>query len=449
MKIIAGMLPPDAGEIMLAGARLQGVKAMKILSDGVAMIHQEMLLVPEMTVAQNIFLGRETRKGKSWWLDDRSLNQKATELLAHTGIALDAKKQMKHLSVAEKQLVEITKAISRNARIIIMDEPTSALSEKEVNTLFAIIRDLKAQGVAVIYISHKMEEIFAVSDTITVLRDGKYIQTKPAAALDHTTLIALMVGRELKAMFPERRDQQGEVILSVQGLSRQGKFSNISFEVRAGEVLGIAGLMGAGRTEIARALYGLDTADAGDIYVRGGKVIIKSPRDAIDHRIGFVSEDRKEVGLVLGMSVKQNMTLTSLKKHRRGPFINDQSERAAVNDMVRALSIKAAHTDQPVKNLSGGNQQKVVLAKVLLSAPQIIILDEPTRGIDVGAKFEIYKLIKELAVQGMAVIMISSELPEILGMSDRVLVISQGKQTATLLKTEATPETIMHYAMPQ
>jgi inositol transport system ATP-binding protein len=335
---------------------------------------------------------------------------------------------MKHLSVAEKQLVEITKAISRNARIIIMDEPTSALSEKEVNTLFAIIRDLKAQGVAVIYISHKMEEIFAVSDTITVLRDGKYIQTKPASALD---------------------DQQGEVILSVQGLSRQGKFSNISFEVRAGEVLGIAGLMGAGRTEIARALYGLDTADAGDIYVRGGKVIIKSPRDAIDHRIGFVSEDRKEVGLVLGMSVKQNMTLTSLKKHRRGPFINDQSERAAVNDMVRALSIKAAHTDQPVKNLSGGNQQKVVLAKVLLSAPQIIILDEPTRGIDVGAKFEIYKLIKELAVQGMAVIMISSELPEILGMSDRVLVISQGKQTATLLKTEATPETIMHYAMPQ
>jgi inositol transport system ATP-binding protein len=449
MKILAGMHTPDAGEITFEGTRLQKGRDMKILSAGVSMIHQEMLLVPEMTVAQNIFLGKEIRKGQSWWVDDRLINQKAAALLAHIGVALDTQTQIKHLPVAGMQMVEIVKAISKNAKIIIMDEPTSALSDKEVSTLFTIIGELKARGVAIIYISHKMEEIFAVADTITVLRDGKYIQTKPAAEMDPESLITLMVGRELNTLFPERPDQHGQVLLSVKGLGRKGVFSGISFDVRAGEVLGIAGLMGAGRTEIARAIYGLDPPDTGEVYIKGEKAAIRSPREAIRYRIGYVSEDRKEVGLVLNMSVKQNMTLASLKKHRRGIFIKEESERSDVHKMIRALHIKTTHADQLVKNLSGGNQQKVVIAKVLLSAPEIIILDEPTRGIDVGAKFEIYKLIKDLAATGMAVILISSELPEILGMSDRILVIAKGRQTATLLKTEATQETIMQYAVQQ
>ncbi|MDB5263666.1 MAG: D-xylose transporter ATP-binding protein [Adhaeribacter sp.] len=449
MNILAGLLSPDAGEIIFEGTRLQGHKELKLLCAGISMIHQEMLLVPEMTVAQNIFLGKEIRKGKSWWLDERQLNQQATELLAPLDVAIDARMPMKGLSVAQMQMVEIVKAISKKAKIIIMDEPTSALSDKEVSTLFKIIRDLKAQGVAIIYISHKMEEIFTVADTITVLRDGKYIQTKPAAELNNDSLISLMVGRELNTMFPESPGPKGKVVLEVKKLGRQGIFSDISFDVCAGEVLGIAGLMGAGRTEIARAIYGLDQPDTGDIYIKGIKTVIKSPQEAIKNRIGYVSEDRKVLGLVLGMSVKENITLTSLKTHQRGPFIKNDSERAAVNNMVQALRIKVAHTDQPVKSLSGGNQQKVVIAKVLLAAPELIILDEPTRGIDVGAKFEIYKLIKELAAKGLAVIMISSELPEILGMSDRILVIANGRQTATLLKAEATQENIMHHAMPQ
>jgi inositol transport system ATP-binding protein len=341
------------------------------------------------------------------------------------------------------------KAVSQNARIIIMDEPTSALSDKEVSTLFTIIRELKSRGVAIIYISHKLEEVFAVADTITVLRDGRYIQTTPAAALTAQTLISLMVGRELNTLFPQGRSQPGKVMLAVKGLGRRGKFADISFELKAGEVLGIAGLMGAGRTEIARALYGLEPPDAGEIFLQGKKATIQSPRQALRHRIGYVSEDRKASGLVLGMSVKQNMTLASLQKHQRGIFLHEASERSAVDTMMQALRIKAASPDQLTQDLSGGNQQKVVLAKVLLADPEIILLDEPTRGIDVGAKFEIYKLIKELAAQGLAVLLISSELPEILGLSDRILVIAQGRQTATLLKTEASQETIMQYAVPQ
>ncbi|MGV3586114.1 MAG: sugar ABC transporter ATP-binding protein, partial [Adhaeribacter sp.] len=268
MKILAGMLTPDAGEIIFEGIPLHSHRDLKILSAGIAMIHQEMLLVPELTVAQNIFLGKEIRRGKTWWLDDSSLNEKATALLAQAGITLDARTPMKNLSVAEMQMVEIVKAISKNAKIIIMDEPTSAISDKEVKSLFNIIADLKARGVAIIYISHKMDEIFRIADTITILRDGKYIQTKPAAELNNDSLIALMVGRELDTMFPEHTETKGQVLLSVQGLGRQGKFADINFEVSAGEVLGIAGLMGAGRTEIARAIYGLDAPDTGNIYIR-------------------------------------------------------------------------------------------------------------------------------------------------------------------------------------
>lgn len=450
MKILAGLHAPDAGDIFFDGQQVLLAKDRQMLRNGIAMIHQEMLLVPEMTVAQNIFLGKEKQKSRfSWWLNDKHLNRQAQALLHQAGLSIDAASQMKHLSVAAMQMVEIVRAISQQARIIIMDEPTSAISDKEVKTLFRIIRELKAQGVAIIYISHKMEEIFELADTITVLRDGKYIQTRPSADTNADALISLMVGRQLSTLFPGRQASPGQVLLSVKNLGRKNKFHNINFEVCAGEVLGIAGLMGAGRTELARALYGLEQADTGEIYLKGRKTSIHNPQQAIQNRIGYVSEDRKQVGLVLGMSVKENITLASLRKHRRGLFINARSEQSDVSKMIRALQIKTSHADQLVRNLSGGNQQKVVLAKVLLSAPEIIILDEPTRGIDVGAKAEIYKLIKELTATGLAVIMISSELPEILGMSDRILVMAKGRQTAMLPAATATQETIMHYALPQ
>lgn len=447
MKILAGMYTPDSGEIIFQGEKISKTNTSEALKKGISMIHQELLLVPEMTVAQNLFLGKETTGWMPWWVDDKSINRQATELLQKIGLDIDPKKKLKQLRVAEMQMVEIAKAISNNARIIIMDEPTSALSDKEVATLFAIINDLKKKGVAIIYISHKMDEIFDIADTVTVLRDGKYIATRPASQLDKNTLIAMMVGRELTTLFPEAEATTGHVLLSVKNLSRKGSFTHISFDVCAGEVLGIAGLMGAGRTEVARAISGLDKLDSGEIYIKGRKVIIKSAKDAIKNGIGYVSEDRKGVGLIPGMSVRHNITLASLHKHSKGWLINDTSEDAVVKQMIQNLRIKASGIDQQVKYLSGGNQQKVVIGKVLLAAPEIIMLDEPTRGIDVGAKFEIYKLIRQLASEGIAVVLISSELPEILGMCDRILVLSKGKLKAELSRQEATQEKIMKYAV--
>ncbi|WP_138991259.1 sugar ABC transporter ATP-binding protein [Larkinella sp. C7] len=447
MKILIGLHTPDSGEIIFEGSVLKASDVNEILKKGISMIHQEILIVPELTVAQNIFLGRESNRGFFSWIDEKKLNQKAGILLEQMGVTISPTTPMKYLSVAEMQMVEIAKAISNDAKVIIMDEPTSALSDKEVATLFGIIRDLKKKGVAIIYISHKMDEIFEISDTITVLRDGKYIDTKPAAELDTPTLIKLMVGREIDSLFPVSVVQKGAEILSVKNLSRAGKFSDITFAVHAGEVLGIAGLMGAGRTEIARAIFGLDSVDSGEVYLKGKQLIIKTPQDAIRSGIGYVSEDRKKLGFIPGMSVKHNMTLASLPNHAKGLFIQDKSETATTAQMIADLRIKTAGADQKVTFLSGGNQQKVVIGKVLLASPDLVILDEPTRGIDVGAKFEIYKLINRLVSDGIAVIMISSELPEILGLSDRILVLSKGKQTALLTKAEATQETIMQYAV--
>ncbi|GAB3916809.1 sugar ABC transporter ATP-binding protein [Larkinella terrae] len=447
MKILIGLHSPDAGEIFFEGSELKASHVSEMLKKGISMIHQEILIVPELTVAQNIFLGRETQGGLFGWIDEKKLNQQAAVLLEQMGVNISPTAKMKYLSVAEMQMVEIAKALSNDARVIIMDEPTSALSDKEVATLFSIIRDLKKKGVAIIYISHKMDEIFEISDTITVLRDGKYIDTRPAADLTINTLIQLMVGREIDSLFPDSTSHKGAEVLSVKNLSRAGKFSGINFEVYAGEVLGIAGLMGAGRTEIARAIFGLDAVDSGEIYLKGKQLIIKTPQDAIRQGIGYVSEDRKGLGFIPGMSVKHNITLSSLPNHARGLFIQDKSEAATAAKMIADLRIKTAGADQKVMFLSGGNQQKVVIGKVLLASPDLVILDEPTRGIDIGAKFEIYKLINRLVSDGIAVIMISSELPEILGMSDRILVLSQGKQTALLTRAEATQETIMRYAV--
>lgn len=446
MKILIGLLTPDSGQIIFNGNELKAGSVHDMLKKGISMIHQEILVVPELTVAQNLFLGREIRNSLGW-VDEKRLIKQADALLAQMGVTIRPNAKMKFLSVAQMQMVDIAKAISNDANVIIMDEPTSALSDPEVATLFGIIRDLRKKGVSIIYISHKMDEIFTIADTITVLRDGKYITTKPTSDLDEKALITLMVGREIDSLFPASTRGKGDEVLSVRKLGRSGVFADVNFAVYAGEVLGIGGLMGAGRTEVARAIFGLDRVHTGEIYIRGKRVAINSPKDAIRQGIGYVSEDRKRLGFIAVLSVKYNMTLASLSKHANGPFVRARSESAAATKMMADLTIKAAGLDQNVMYLSGGNQQKVVIGKVLLSSPSLIILDEPTRGIDVGAKTEIYKLVGQLKAAGIAIILISSELPELLGMSDRILVLAKGKQTAMLSKEEATPETIMRYAM--
>ncbi len=448
MKILAGLIPPDTGNMTLEGARYAPKNVQEALKAGVSMIHQELLLVPELSVAQNLFLGKEKTRFWKYWIDSDALNREALSLLQPLGLSVNPATPMKHLSIAQMQLVEIAKAISNDARIIIMDEPTSALSDKEVAALFGLIRQLQAKGVSIIYISHKMDEIFRIADTITVLRDGKYIATHPAAALDNAALIRLMVGRDLADLFPPGSPVEGTPLLTVSGLSRKPFFQDISFELRAGEVLGVAGLMGAGRTEIARALYGLDQPDSGTVRLAGKELALRAPKEALREGIGYVSEDRKALGLVTGLSVRQNLTLSSLRRHAPNYYINRSSEYTDVAAMTRRLQIKTTGPEQKVNNLSGGNQQKIAIGKILLANPKVLILDEPTRGIDIGAKSEIYNLIRELAGAGIGILLISSELPEILGMSDRILVIAQGKHTATLSRQEATQETIMHFAIP-
>jgi len=447
MRILMGLEKADAGEIIFEGQPLKIRDVKDTLKKGISMIHQELLVVPELSVADNIFLGRETTRWLPGWIDNQDIYQKTENLLSTLSVALDPRAKMKYLSVAEMQMVEIAKAISNNARIIIMDEPTSALSDKEVAALFRIIKDLKAQGVAIIYISHKMEEIAQIADTITVLRDGQYVATKPASELDRNALITLMVGRQIDLLFPDAIRIKEEVLLSVRNLTQPGKFTDISFDLHAGEVLGLAGLMGAGRTEVARAIFGLDPLAKGDIYIKGQKVNIRTPQEAIQLGIGYVSEDRKALGCIPGMSVQHTLTLSSLKNYVNQGFIVNRLEQEAAQLMVSELHIKTAGLDQGVMQLSGGNQQKVVIGKVLLAQPDIIILDEPTRGIDIGAKHEIYKLIRQLTEKGIAILMISSELPEIIGLCDRVLVLSQGRQTALLPKEEATQQRIMEHAI--
>lgn len=451
MKILIGLITPDSGEILFEGRNLAEGNVRNTLKRGISMIHQEILIVPELTVAQNIFLGREKEIGGrgmfGGWLNDAEINRRAGELMDKMGVQIAPRAKMKNLSVAQMQMVEIAKAISNDAKVIIMDEPTSAISDKEVNVLFEIIRALRKEGVSIIYISHKMDEIFEIADSVTVFRDGKYVGAKPAFELDKNSLIQMMVGRDLDQMFPQSDRRYGKELLNVNNLSRSGKFSGISFQVREGEILGLAGLMGAGRTEIARVLFGLDKADSGEIHIEGIEKKISSPRHALSQGIGYVSEDRKGLGFVPGMTIKENTTLSSLRKHSENGFLNEEKEIYNTDQMIIDLKIKTSGANQKVINLSGGNQQKVVIGRVLLASPRIIILDEPTRGVDVGAKFEIYKLIRNLADQGIAIIMISSELPEILGLSDRILVLSKGKQTALLSREEASQELIMKYAV--
>ena len=449
MKILSGIVSKDHGEIFLADEPVEIKSPKGALDSGISMIHQELNPVRAMTVAENIFLGKEPCYPFTGVVNRKKQREMTLELFQEMDITLDPDKKMSALSVAEMQLVEIVKAVSYRSRVIIMDEPTSAITGREVGKLFEIIRGLKSKGIAIIYISHKMDEIFRISDTITVLRDGQYIETRPATELDHDTLVKLMVGRKISEMFPKRTTAiKEELVFEVDGLAKRGLFENISFKVKKGEVFGIAGLMGAGRSEVMETVFGLRRADAGAVKVHGREVRIQSPADGIRHGIAFITEDRQTKGLNLKASVRDNITLVDLKKFSLlGQVLQSKKENIAADAHIEKLRIKTRHRNQIVRTLSGGNQQKVVLAKWLLTEPQIIILDEPTRGIDIGAKAEIYKIIAQLTEQGATVIMISSELEEILGLCDRVIVLYHGKITAEFPRAEFNQENIIKAAM--
>jgi len=449
MRILSGIVQRDTGHISLEGRHIEIKSPKEALDLGISMIHQELNPVRAMTVAENIFLGKEPCYRFTGVVNRRKQRELTLELFRGMDMAIDPDKKMANLSLAEMQLVEIVKAVSCQSRIIIMDEPTSAITGREVARLFDIIRALKAKGMAIIYISHKMDEIFRISDTITVLRDGQYIETRPAKELDHDTLVKLMVGRKISEMFPKRNIVPAdEVIFEVEGLTKRGLFENISFKVKKGEVFGVAGLMGAGRSEVMETVFGLRRADAGAVRIHGRLVQIKSPADSIRHRIAFITEDRQQKGLNLTASVRDNVTLVSLKDFSLfGQLLQFKKENAVADSEIEKLRIKTRHRSQVVRTLSGGNQQKVVLAKWLLTQPEIIILDEPTRGIDIGAKAEIYKIIAQLTERGATVIMISSELEEILGLCDRVIVLYHGRITAEFARETFNQENIIKAAM--
>jgi len=447
MKLLAGIYTPDSGSFRLNGQELtiEGPRHAQEL--GISIIHQEFNLMPDLTVAQNIFIGREQRSA-GVFLDDRALNRRARALFDRLGLALDPAERVEHLTVARQQMVEIAKALSFDAKVLIMDEPTAALNDAEVDVLFDLIQRFRGPETGVIYISHRMEELARISDRVTVLRDGRYIDTKVTAQTDPKEIIALMVGRQLAGeQRPAPLNAAGEPVLAVRGLSTKRLLRDVSFEVHAGEILGFAGLMGAGRTEVARAIVGADRMDAGEVRVHGTAVSIANPAEAARQGIGYLSEDRKQLGVLLERSVRENVVLSSLRDYVSGlGFVDDARIEATGREYVAKLRIKTPSTAQLVKNLSGGNQQKVVIAKWLAKDCDVLIFDEPTRGIDVGAKEEIYVLLRQLADQGKAIIMISSELPEVLRLSNRIAVMAEGRLTAVLDNADATQENLMEYA---
>lgn len=446
MKILTGAISKDAGAILLHGKPVEITGPRRAIELGIAIIHQELTLIPYLTVAQNIYLGREPRGTAPGLVDWRSLNRQAAELMERLGLDLRPTTPVADLSIAQRQMVEVAKALSLNARIIAMDEPTSALSEREVEALFAFIRQLRSQGVGVIYISHRLAEIFELADRVTVLRDGRHIGTAPIGALDEATIISWMVGRTLGELYPKTSAPQPEVVLKIVGLRRKTEIQDVSFELRRGEILGLAGLVGAGRTFVARALFGADPIDAGEIWLDGRRVHIRSPQQAIKLGIGFVPEDRKAQGLFLGMAVRHNITVAILNALSRVGVVQRRRRDEVARRYVNELAIRTPGLSQRVRNLSGGNQQKVVIARWLTMNPKVLLLDEPTRGIDVGAKAEIYALMSQLAARGMGILMISSELPEILGVSDRILVMREGRLVGEFSRDEATQDAIMTVA---
>lgn len=446
MKILSGVHQMDEGEIRIDGKPVRITDPLTSQLMGISIIYQELNVLDNMNIAENIFLGREQRKNRVF-ADKRRMHSEARRLLDEVGLNLDTWSMVRDLSTAQKQMIEVAKALSFQSKIIIMDEPTSSLTETETETLFGIVRKLRDKGVAIVFISHKLAEIFAISDEVAVLRDGVSAGRMRTADCTENDIVNAMVGRDVENLFAKEPAEIGGVVLEVRGLSTKGFLQDISFDLHAGEILGFAGLVGAGRSEVMRAVFGIDKRESGEIYVKGKKVRIASPKDALRCRMGFVPEDRKSQGLVLGMNVRQNTTLAALRQVANGAgFLSARLENEMTDQFVKALEVKTPSNEQRVQNLSGGNQQKVVIAKWLANSPDILILDEPTRGIDVGAKHEIYQVMNHLVEQGKAIIMISSELPEILGMSDRILVMHEGRIVGELPKEEATQERIMAYA---
>ena len=447
MKVLTGVNQPDSGEIRIEGkpVTLPGPRDAQAL--GIGIIHQELHLMNHLTAAQNIFIGREPRRVFGWFTDEARANADAAALFCRMRIEIDPKAEVGRMTVARQQLVEIAKALSFDSKVLVMDEPTSALNEIEVEHLFAVIADLKRHGVGIVYITHKMDEVKRIADRVTVMRDGQTIETMEAAGAPITRIISLMVGRELADSTRAAPRQGGQEALRVEGLTRQGAIDNVSFTLRRGEILGFAGLMGAGRTEVARAIFGADPIDGGDIFIKGEKRRIASPADAVRHGVAYLSEDRKRFGLVTPMSVGANVTMPSWTRFTRsGVFLRDREMRKVSGEYVRLLKVKTPSVDQETRLLSGGNQQKVVIAKWLLRDCDILIFDEPTRGIDIGAKAEIYKLLHQLAEDGKAIVVISSELPEVLRLSHRILVMCEGRVTGELDGPTATQESIMTLA---
>jgi ribose transport system ATP-binding protein len=447
MKILAGVYQKDSGEVLLDGLPVEIESPAHAQSLAIGIIHQELHLMGHLTAGQNIFLGREPRDRWGIFLDEARLNRDTQALFDRMHLAMAPETQISELTVARQQMVEIAKALSFRTRVLIMDEPTAALNNVEIEELFRIIRQLKAEGVGIVYISHKMDEIQRIADRITVMRDGCYIDTVPAST-PMANVIAMMVGRHLEQTEKHIPDTSAnEVFLEVKNLQRGRAIQDVSFTVRSGEILGFAGLMGAGRTEVARAVFGADPIDSGVVLVRGRKLLLRSPRDAVQAGIGYLSEDRKHFGLATGMDVESNITLASLNRWLRwGVFLNQSGIQRIAREMVDKLRIKTPSLTQTARLLSGGNQQKVVIAKWLVRDCDVLIFDEPTRGIDVGAKSEIYKLLNDLATQGRAIIVISSELPEVLQLSHRVLVMCEGRVTGVLPGNQATQENLMALA---
>lgn len=445
MKILIGLYKRDSGEILLNGSPIVCESTRQAQSLGIAMIHQELNFIPEMTVAENMFLGDEPMKNRLT-VNFKDLYKRAERMLSEAGMDIDVRQPIRNLSVAKIQLIEILKAVSKKSNIIIMDEPTSALTEDEVAKLFKTIRQLREQGVAIIYISHRMDEIFEICDEVTVLRDGEWVDSQPVKNVTRSSLIAKMVGRSMEDIYPPVTSNVGDIQFEVKSLCRENVFSDISFKVRRGEILGISGLVGAGRTEIARAIVGLDKLDSGEIFVEGKRIRNRNVKESIQNGIAMVSEDRKQLGLVLCRPIGENATLPHLKHFTKGGSLRLKPERESVKAMFGRLRVKAAGPWMPAQSLSGGNQQKVVIAKWLIGKPKILIMDEPTRGVDVAAKYEIYELMNSLALEGASIVMISSELPEILGMSHRIIMIYEGKMTGELDRSEATQEQVMHFA---
>ena len=446
MKVLTGIYSKDSGTITYEGREVEFHNPREAQEAGIVIVHQELNMMGHLTVAQNIFIGREPRSGL--FIRDAAMNTEARKLFQQLNIEIDPRETMSNLTVAKQQMCEIAKAISHEAKVIIFDEPTAALTETEIDQLFVIIRDLRAKGYGIVYISHRMDEIKRITDRVSVMRDGQYIGTLITEECSKEDIINMMVGR---VIYEEPKTEShcppdAPVMLKVEHLNAGRMVQDVSFEVRKGEILGFAGLVGAGRTETARALFGADPKESGDIYINGKKVEIHSPKDAVEAGLSYLSEDRKRFGVVLKKSITENSTLATLQEYTSGAFIDKPKEARVTQKYVDALKTKTPSIEQLVMNLSGGNQQKVVIAKWLVNDSQIMIFDEPTRGIDVGAKQEIYELMNQLAESGKAIIMISSEMTEILRMSDRVLVMCEGKKTGELDISEATQEKIMNLA---